>query len=498
MKKDLLPIIASLVALLACLAACSTKFKSGNEDGDGDGVTEDDPSIDHDAIDTPAEEVVMPCDQEEVPDEAGIFVTPSSGGNDGNSGDSRHPLKTIAAAVSLARTMERTLIYLDEGTYGEKVELRNLPLGVTLIGGWKLVGLEWQRSCDAGARGRTLIASPDTVGVLVEDVTAPSGLAHLTVSTAPKGPTPVDGVALSRIAVLVIGENSSFHLLDVSLQPGDGDDGGLASAGYAGEAPTCDGKTDCAGGSIGGAGVAGGDASGQGVFEGSLFVPADGEPGQSTGDAGLNGTVAESVNSPVSPCNVGCNCGAGCNSSDTVSPAPALGKCGCGGQGGGPGRQGHGGGASVALLVVGAMAVAYAEYSELAAGNGGAGSAGGEGGPGAEGTPGAAETQSCHTGGCDCAAGTCPSGCLSCYYNDSHSGDPGPTLYTSDAGGRGGNGGPGGVGGAGAGGPSYAVVTVGGARFVDGEGNALDPGTGGESGGGTAPIGRAAEIFDQP
>ncbi len=431
-----------------------------------------------------------PCDPDERPDESdGVFVSPT--GAPTNDGSAATPVDSIEAAIVIARTVGRTRVYLDAGTYAESVQIEDSPEGVFVEGGWRSEGISWSRNCDPDAALQTVIRSPDPVAVTFQDVTHPSGLSLLTVQTAPRALKPgADTAGGSRIAVLVRGEGSSVRLLGVQLLPAAGDHGGPATAGTAGAAPACGGRVDCSNGAAGTPGAAGADAPGTGTFDARGYGPVDGEAGVGAGTDGANGTGGDAANQSRSDCNTGCSCGT-CTTSWSGSDYNGTetstgGSCGCGGKAGGPGAAGRGGGASVALLVVGKNATVDVQNSLLRSGDGGDGSPGGVGGTGSEGTAGGASTDvRCHR--MDCIGG-CGGG--DCSYNPV---DPAPLIDAAN-GGSGGRGGDGGAGGGGAGGPSYSVVTVGGARIVRSE-SVLAHGDGGAGGNG-APGGASGETLD--
>lgn len=155
--------------------------------------------------------------------------------------------------------------------------------------------------------------------------------------------------------------------------------------------------------------------------------------------------------------------------------------CGCGGEGGGGGNPGRGGGASAAVVVVGDNANVTITASALRAGNGGAGSSGSAGGLGATGGPGQPGSKECGQTDLIYADGECfvLSTASPRYHCASEN-----ICVTGPAGGAGGSGGSGGAGGAGLGGPSYAVVTAGGATVGIDAGTTLAFGLGGRSGAG--------------
>jgi hypothetical protein len=333
----------------------------------------------------------------------------------------------------------------------------------------------------------TLIRPERPIGVRVIDVTHASGLSNLSVSTPSRlASPPQDTSGASRIAVLVRGTGSAFRLYGVRLIAANADHGGVASDGMLGAAPACEGQTDCDTGASGTTGGDGSDATTAGTFTADGYTPVDGTPGVRAGTDGRNGR--RDPDAVRSDCNTGCGCSA-CITVTNGTVTAAAGSCGCAGKGGGAGKAGRGGGASVALLVAGASAAVDVKYSVLESGDGGNGSKGGVGGTGTEGTLGSAgATARCHRADCVGGCGT-PSDCR---YSDTGDLVQGPT------GGNAGRGGNGGNGGSGAGGPSYALVTLVGARVVLDTSSQLFPGKGGLSGGRSAIAGASAASANFP
>jgi len=435
-----------------------------------------------------------PCDAGELPPATGVvYVSAVTGSDDGGTGASATPYKTIGAALPIAKALDATTIVLDEGTYPERVDLASFPKGVRIDGAWKRTGALWERDCSANRRAKTLIQSPDDVGVTFTDLAVKSTLSNLTVTT--RGPSPsgpdVDGT--SRIGVIARG--SIVALEGVTILAGAASAGGVATPGAPG-ATRCTTTTACEKGAAGAGGGKASPASAPGTFGPAGFTIASGQAGTLPGAAGQNGVEGGPANAE-GDCQLDGQCAANGSSCNNVAGKAYSepGRCGCGGQGGGPGAAGRGGGASVALLAVGgAVSV---KFSELVAGNGGDGTAGGAGGAGGLGTDGAnGQAGECWSVDC-CVCGTCVNGTgCGCYKKGNWNaccGRPGPVntpIPGGAAGGKGGNGGSGESGGAGAGGPSYAYVQIAGAAIVveaskrafGSGGKAVDGAAGGQTG----------------
>lgn len=441
---------------------------------------------------------VSPCDPNEAPPAygtAGVYVSaPTGQAGAGATGAPDNPFKTIKEAVSAAKSLGATTLVLDEGTYGERVDLDGFPAGVTLDGAWKRTGAVWKRDCAPDRMSTTLIQSPDDYGVTLKDLGVRSVLRNLGIRTPGRTATANDTDGASRIAILAT--NSIVALDTVSAIAGEASHGGAAAAGAAGATPVGT-SLSCVDAPTSGVDRDTAPAASYGTFEPGGFHPAPGVAGAQSGGDGTNGTAGGAASSRTD-CQVDGQCaasGSTCNNvTGTISSKP--GRCGLGGAGGTAGAAGRGGGASIALLAVGGSVTI--KNSELVASTGGDGTTGGAGGPGAAGGAGAAGANAdCWTVDC-CVCGTCGStqGC-GCYKNGGWNaccGRAGPTdrvIAGGGAGGAGAAGGRGETGGGGAGGPSFAYVPVASAQvlFVD---SRRAFGKGG-LGGGAAPGGIAGE-----
>lgn len=410
---------------------------------------------------------IAPCDSNAAPPAFGdaVYVSQNTGLDDGGTGAPTSAVKSIAAAVGLAKALGAKTIVLDEGTYAEKITLESLPNGITLDGAWTRTGAVWSRDCSANRALKTLVQSPEDVGVEVTGLGTRTVLSNLMIETRGPGGTPADTSGRSRIGVL--SRNSILALENVLVKANDADPGGAATAGTNGNA-LCPSSLTCPDGPPGTTPPAAAGAIGQGTFNLTGFAPADGANGTEPGSNGGNGSPG-SGGTTRHDCETGCDANTGCDSKMGDS-ASGAGRCGCGGQGGGPGKGARGGGASTALLAIGGTV--SVRWSELAAGRGGDASAPGAGGLGHPGTPGVPGADGhCWNLGC-CENGTCPGDC-GCYgkgndYRPPCTGTM-PTDRPIPGGSQGGHGKPGGDGqrgGGASGGPSFSFVPFAGANVV--------------------------------
>lgn len=400
-----------------------------------------------------------PCDVTEAPPAGAVYV--STDGNDALGGVASAPFATLAKGIAAAVLLKASTVIVAEGAYAQPSELllTETAAGLQVRGGWKRTGAEWKRDCDAGVRGRTVLASAANVAVRLRYASPAAAveLATMTVVTKVSGASPADAAGESTYGIFVEA-NGALTLSDVAIKAGKGGNGGASSP-----QPAATGTVACnglaCGGSAASAGKDGASASSDGTYAADGFHPANGNPGD-TGPNGPNGAAGGSgatssacLNNCVGQCQTSDSC---LNGSTKVSSG-ATGTCGCGGVGGASGRAGHGGGASIALWV-GPGAKLTLGYAEVISGGGGAGSAGGAGGLGAVGSGG---TQGA---GVSCAAqcgrsGNVGSNC-GCVFTASS------MLTGGSAGGMGGQGGAGGTGGGGAGGDAFGIVAFGGGLVI--------------------------------
>lgn len=475
-------LIACLGLALGCSSSSDFEVGDASDDASSDTVVFEtgtpDTATDSTAGDTAGDTVVVPdgvsdvpigppCSPAELPAAGAVFVSVGSGNDGTGDGSALTPFKTIAKGILLAKSRAAPAIVLDQGIYTEAVILQDLDAGLVVQGGWKRLGAVWSRVCDANARDLTLIQSPASVGVGVQNAKKRSGLQHLTVTT--KAVADVGG---SSMGVVVRGQ-SLFFLDDVVVLASKGGAGAATPDTPAAASPTCDPFTGCTTASATGGNGANGAGAKAGTFTFDGFVAGNGGDG-TVGGNGTNGTPgAAGTSSGTDECNWGCSGSSGCNGSLKTTKLGGTGKCGCGGIGGPFGKGGKGGGASLGLFVHGSLAAVDVVRSVVTAADGGNGQNGGAGAGPSSPTKGAVgEVTLCYNSGCtgDVSA---------CYY----AGTP-KSLPGGSAGGDGKTGGKGGDGGGGAGGPSYAIVHVGSGTVSVDSASKLSYGKGGTPGAG--------------
>ncbi len=439
-----------------------------------------------------------PCDSNEKPVGTAIYVSEKSGSDDTGNGSADLPFKTIGVkALNLAKANGATVIVLDEGTYGEVLNLdaAGFTKGLSIDGAWSRTGASWARDCAKERRDKTLLQSPEAIGVRVSNAGGAIALSNLTITTSPPGTTPIDATGTSRYGVFA-DKGAIVSLSNVTVRAQPGESGGATSPVAISSTLPCNGVTDCEGSPVVGMDQPAAAMPMPGTLDSTGYLASDGIVGLKGGD-GDNGTDGGAPNKGMS-CASGCgnsgdNCNGGVVTTDTVSSSP--GKCGCGGAGGLAGKQGHGGGASVAIFATGAGTTISVRYSDLVASAGGDGSKGGPGNAGAGGSNGVVgQSAQCYTNGF-CRIGTCPScGCY-CKGNwDVGCGGSAPVpvvVQGGNAGGPGKAGGRGSDASGGAGGPSFTFVPHGGAQIVVADSRRTF-GAGG-AGGGASPPGAAGE-----
>jgi hypothetical protein len=338
-----------------------------------------------------------------VDDTVAVFV--SDKGDDNHAGTQAAPVKTIAAAVSLASASGKPHIYVCPGKYTSSVDLRT---ATSLFGGlacdWKTPSTErpaWTAASPGFALKIAGVGSP----VTVEDFTikgvdaqtdGQSSIAVLVADTKSVRFTRVDITAgkgkagTSQTGLAAVGPPAKPQQAGGDSAPGEpggsntcpdgvstggtGAHGGgslpLATAGTPtrdGGAPGANGDTNCAGGTgvgkTGGPGTDGNDGpklTTPGQLAATGFTPANGEPG----GGGLRAQ------------------GGGGGGANTA----AGGAGGAGGCGGAGGNGGGGGGASVALAAFQTSIVLdTCTLTSGVAGDGGNGAPGQPGQPGAVG-----------------------------------------------------------------------------------------------------------------
>jgi len=486
---------AALLALAAVATACGgsedqgAAVDSGAQPADSGAIDSGPP------IDAPVNET---CAASDEPDDKGaddncdgadgvvgrdVYVDPKSG-SDTNIGSPTKPLRTIAAALTLAKSRTGNVLV----AAGEITDLER----IAAPGPWHVFGGYSASFVGAPRRDATVLAV-SAAGLSIEGETD-GALHHLTV----RGASAKDSAARSAHAVR--SSITRLTLDDVVLEAGDALPGAPGTKGLKGQdkpqastsrsAPTdadelCDGvrqplyafgatagnasaegkpagvvntttpssSTPAGSGSAGEPGTDGADASKLPVIQAGLITWQSGTAGAADGKSGYGGAGGGRWYVGIQPYSGGYG-----------------GMGGCPGKGGTPGTSGGG---SVALVVLkGEVKIAR---SILRTGLGGSGGDGGEGGGGGNG-----------------GAGSVPTGPKSWPPTCTPSTDP---IMSNCAayGGAGGNGGLGGRGGGGAGGWTIGAATVASA-VVDADPTTVfelgKPGTGGAgNAGGRAPSG---------
>lgn len=493
-------------ALLLVLAvpplACSSTYGEANDatdasassDGVADVVSTDVtvPGADGGTVGEVGE---APCDANEVPPSTAIYVSDKTGtaSVDGgvDVGTAQNPVKTIAAAIVLARSRASSSIVVDEGNYNEAIELDAYPTSLTISGAWVRTGASWARDCDKSRRLRTLVQSVKDYGASISGSPgATITLADMTIRSRESALTKDGEPGSSHYGVIV--SNAVVVLSGMTIEATAGNDGGKALASVTGAPPCVASALACTA-----APSAGQDApltppAGPGGIAAGGYVAGNGQPGAN----GADGTTGKPGGAgATATCLLSCGNGgaAGCTAV-TGSVTGGPGKCGCGGRGGAGGNAGLGGGASIGVFA--ASADVTIKFSEIASGNGGAGSAGAAGAVGEPGGAGVAgDPADCWASAPICTLGTCPT--CGCYcknnWNPSCSG-PTPTKTTVPGGTAGGQGSPGGRGAdgtGGSGGAAHAYATFG-VSHIDISASKRTFGSGGTGAGG-APGGKASE-----
>jgi hypothetical protein len=408
-----------------------------------------------------------PCTADGGTDATSVFVAlPPLGTSDPNCGTKDAPCGAIQLGIDHAKALGQPTVFVQHGTYVESVALKP---GVSVEGGWEVVGTTWSRSCVTPLHDAVVIQAPDANDRTVSmEVAGTATLRKLTLRSKPSS-----AVALgeSIYGVVVHGAAAEVVLDDVAIEVVGG------GAGMSGARGPSAGAAD-AGCSVGtGADAALEGAIGSGASAGSFaatgYVPGAGASSGEPGSSGENGAVAV----PFTCVNCVTCTAITCGTTTRPSSCGTNGASGCGGGPGGGGLAGESGGASVGIYVWdGKLTTTSGRVKAGPGGNGGAGGTGGAGGSGGIGALGD-------------AGPSCISNCsvLVTCNGPSHNGEAG-------LGGNGGSGSNGGAGGGGAGGPSYAIVQGGSAVVSVDPTTTLEHGAGGVSDGNGAP-GAAGDRF---
>jgi len=416
------------------------------------------------------------------------------------------PLAKVQEGIALAVGKGGGTVIVAEGTYAETLNFGGLApspgtVPTVVRGGYLRSGSTWSDDCVVGnVAERTILAPSSGIPVTFTNVSNDSGVERLRV-VAPKATAPVPDEAgvpgTSSVAIVVRGAGAKVRVVSSVVEASDAQPAIAPTKPKPALTGKCTGEAATCG--TGASGAPAPDApANTAVAETFLadggFVPATGFVG-TRGEEGTNGKAGGAGPSTNLP--------GGCAQAPFV-PQPGLctcstqqkavvgtpGRCGCGGNGGRPGIPGRGGGASAGIVVTGALAILRLEGSTVRAGKGGDGALGSDGGDGGEGSSGAIGASrdepglSCACSGVACAqvlqpcAGVCPTVPVT------------QVVPGGAAGGVGGKGGQGSKAGDGAGGPSCALVLLGGATLEKDTATSLIAGTPGK-GAAAAAIGKA-------
>ncbi|WP_199753680.1 hypothetical protein [Corallococcus sp. AB018] len=437
------------------------------------------------------------CDGIDGVADAGYFVHPTDGRDDGNDGTRERPFQTLARALREIRDggTGRNIVYLGTGTYNEPAPVVDVP--VSLYGGYTWRGNQfWDRFKDGGG---TTFFDGGTIPFTVRDVAGADVLLEgLTIASADALNAGEPSIALRVIGSQNVVLRKVFVAAGNGAPGSAGTNGGVGLDGGAGNTGSDSSSSISVGGNGGASSCEATRVGGQGG--GNLptqpgDMGADGGPnggGGRGGDGGAQALVTD----------------AGCNDFECTCNAPG-GAAGIAGAKGGNGSAGPGGTGDGAIA--GGMWVAGASGQDGQPGKPGTGGGGG----GAGGSCKAAATQIATGGG---GGGGGGAGCGGQEGKGGGNGGASIALLVSDAqvtveattslqtgtggmGGRGGAGGQGGVGGApGPGGKTMPPITgkalpgnpdtrdvrttggAGGQGGVGGEGGQGGPGGGGRGG----------------
>jgi hypothetical protein len=460
-------------------AACGTNFGTGGDQGDGGpadggddnpGITMGDATVDGSRDGSLAEssggdaaldvEKLDGCVAQQPDVANGVFVSP--GGQMAACGSPATPCTSIQAALTLAAGNGKTTVYVDSGTYTEKLTL--LGGGITVQGGWTDLGGNWTRQCTSNRSSSVVVQAPngDDVTVLAS-YSGAAALDTLTIQSEAQGAVMAGE---SVYGVFATGASTTLTLTDVNVNVVHGGDGTPGGGGVQGQPGAMTGCNPMGNGATGGGGTAG--AGGTTSYDVLGFHRGDAQMGTGGGDGG-NGTAPTSQPTCFDECAT-CICDMPCGGSfccdDTAQICGNAGLPGCGGHGGGGGQGGVGGGAGIDVFAWDAtVTIAAGAYAT------GGGGVGGDGGPGASGGGGEAGVG----GGTTLVRTGCHLNVNQCIQ------DKTGMLLNGGPGGPGGTGGTGAGGGGGAGGDTYCYY-AGPMGKVNASGWSCTPGAAGKGG----------------
>ncbi len=437
--------------------------------------------------DVTVSDAAAPCDPDEKPT-SGMFVRADApAGGDGTPGLPFGKVSQALAAVGPSGT-----IHVAPGIYSEHLEIEAKHAGITVRGGWTVVGGSWTRDCSADARTKTVLTATTPAVVRMDAVGGQASFRTLSVLAAAAQAPTKDSPGNTSYGFRVTG-GGTLRLSDVHVRSGAGSAGGSGTVGVPSQAPDCsDLVNNCSDGMPGESGTDASPATG-GAFTDQGYVPGNGLAGQpgGTGHHGKPGALGQTK--PDCYSSSACSGGMGAcanhfcgNIGSLVTVTTEQGRCGCGGAGGKGGAAGKGGGASIGVFLSGANTRLVLVRATIESSAGGAGSVGGDGAEGLPGGTGAASTSK-----------PCYGPCVSVNKGNDQCNceQPGTTTVPGGAAGtQGGQGGKGSKGSGGAGGPSHAVVLIGGAKMSQDADSALAVQAGGP-GGGNSPAGASSKVF---
>ena len=109
-----------------------------------------------------------------------IFAVTSGGSGDSTlCGSSDVPCNGINIAITRAKALGRTIVYANAGTYNESVQLAP---GITIEGGWNVLGKEWSRDCGEHPEALAIISpTSQAKAVVATDLKGAATLRLLTI-----------------------------------------------------------------------------------------------------------------------------------------------------------------------------------------------------------------------------------------------------------------------------------------------------------------------------
>ena len=146
---------------------------------------------------------------------AGVFVS-SSKGTEGADGAMTRPVKTLDAAMQLARERKEPVIACAE-VYSEAVTLRD---GVTMYGYFDCSNIAQWKRVDAKAK----IVSPTSPAVLAGNMVLPTAFAGFEIEAPDIPGTATGGAAVSSYG-MIIRSSMNLTISEVSIRAGKGQDG---------------------------------------------------------------------------------------------------------------------------------------------------------------------------------------------------------------------------------------------------------------------------------